>query len=368
MKRIQTGDNLIIDGLAGRVFVNPSPLLLREYDSLEDDLRAHHKALENIIPLPTVTRDGTEIKLCANVGKVADALKVAALNADGIGLYRTEFMFLAQDHFPSEEEQYRMYCATADRVKPRDVVIRAVDLGSDKRLPYFPLSREDNPSLGHRGTRLLLKYPDIMRTQLRAILRLSATHPVRVLFPMIGDVEELLAAKAVIKCVKADLDVEGQPYNHYIPVGAMIETPSAVILARRLAQHADFFSIGSNDLVQYLLASDRTNREMAAYYEPLHPAVLQTLALLTATAREAGKPISICGEMAGNPMNAALLLGLGFRTFSVNAGEMLEIKNVVRSTTIEHAEALARKVLDLQSVQEIKMFLGERRGNPEAGH
>lgn len=356
-KRIQTGDRLIVDGVAGRVFVNPSREIIQEYDKLKEHLKAHRHALEGIIKQPALTLDGVEIKLRLNAGKAADALAVTALNADGIGLYRTEFVFLVQDRFPSEEEQYQMYRAAADRAKPQETVIRVLDLGSDKLLPYFPRSHEDNPSLGRRGIRLLLEQPEVLRTQLRAILRLSATHPVSVLFPMIGDVEELLAAKAALEKAKAELAVEGQPYNHRILVGAMIETPSAVILAKRLVLHVDFLSVGTNDLVQYLLTTDRTNSEMASYYEPLHPAVLQALSSLALIAREGGKDISICGEMAGNAAYTALLLGLGFRNLSMGSGELLEVKNVIRSTRIDRAEVLATKILALSTVQEIKACL-----------
>lgn len=360
-QRIQTGDQLIVDGVAGRVFVNPPRSIIQEYDKLREGIEAHRHALEGIIKLPTVSLDGVAIKLAVNAGKVADALAVAALNADGIGLYRTEFVFLVQDHFPSEEEQYQLYRTAADHVKPRELVIRVLDLGSDKILSYFPRPHEDNPSLGHRGIRLLLEHPEVLRTQLRAILRVSATHPVSVLFPMIGDVEELLAAKMALEKVKAELAIEGQSYNQYILVGAMIESPSAVILAPRLAPHADFFSVGTNDLVQYLLTSDRTSSEMASYYEPLHPAVLQALLSLATTARKSGKNISICGEMAGNATYTALLLGLGFRSFSVGSGELLEVKNVIRSTYIDRAEALAAKILALNTVREIKACLHEAR-------
>ena len=358
-QRIKTGDLLIVDGLAGRVFINPSPATLREYDRLETSIQAHQNALKGLVDLPAVTRDGVAIKLSANIGKVADAAAAASLNADGIGLYRTEFVFLVQDHFPSEEEQYQLYRAAADRMDPREVVIRVLDLGSDKLLPYFPLAREANPSLGRRGTRLLLKYPEILRGQLRAILRLSATHPVSILFPMVGDVEELLAVKAVIETVKSQLRTERQPFNRDIPVGAMIETPSAALMSHRLARYVDFFSVGTNDLVQYLLAADRTSSEVASYYAPLHPAVLQVLASLAATANAEGKGISICGEMAGNPLYTPLLLGLGFRSLSVTPLEMLEIKNAIRSTSIPQAEALAKRVCQMDIVREIKECLHE---------
>ena len=250
---------------------SPTPDIRREYDRLEADLQAHRTALKGLIDLPAVTQDGVVIKLCANIGKIGDAVAAATLNADGVGLYRTEFVFLVQDHFPSEQEQYQMYRATADRLKPREVVIRALDIGSDKLLPYFPLPREVNPSLGCRGTRLLLANPEILHAQLRAILRLSATHPVSILFPMIGGMEELLAAKAVIESVKASLTVEHQPFNPRIPVGAMIETPAAAIMTGRLAQEVDFFSVGTNDLVQYLLTTDRTSSEMTSLLRTVSP-------------------------------------------------------------------------------------------------
>jgi phosphotransferase system enzyme I (PtsI) len=356
-KTIRSGDQLIVDGLAGRVFVNPNAVILREYDRLGADLRAHQSALKELIGVPAMTRDGVTIKLSANIGKLADAVVAASLNADSAGLYRTEFVFLAQDRFPSEDEQYRLYRATAERLSPREVVIRVLDIGSDKLLPYFPFPAEANPSLGRRGTRLLLAHPEILRTQLRAILRVSATHAVSILFPMIGGVEDLLAAKVAIEGAMADLTADHQVFNPRVPVGAMIETPAAAIMVGRLAQEVDFFSVGTNDLVQYLLTTDRTSSEMASYYEPLHPAVLQMLAAVSAAARAKNKSVSICGEIAGNPAFTQLLLGLGFRSLSVNPGELLEVKRAIRATFIPHAERLAMKILELGTIREIKECL-----------
>lgn len=363
--RIRAGDLLIVDGLAGRVFVNPTPAILREYDRLEADLRAHETALKDLIDLPAVTRDGVLIKLCANIGKSADAVTASTLNADGVGLYRTEFVFLVQDHFPSEEEQYRMYRTTADRLKPHEVVIRVLDIGSDKLLPYFPLPREANPSLGRRGIRLLLAHPEVLRPQLRAILRLSATHPVSILLPMVGGVEDLQTAKAAIESVKASLAAEHQPFNPQVPIGAMIETPAAAIMTSRLAQEVDFFSIGTNDLVQYLLTTDRTSSDMASYYEPLHPAVLDVLASVASAAKAKSKRVSICGEMAGNPAYTTLLLGLGFRSFSVSPSEILEIKNAIRSTSLQEADHLARQILGLGTIKETKDFLRDAKARSQ---
>jgi phosphotransferase system enzyme I (PtsI) len=357
--RIRAGDLLIVDALAGRIFTNPKPEILRKYDQLEADLQIHQSALKGLIGLPAVTRDGVEVKLSANIGQTADAMAAAKVKADGAGLYRTEFIFLVQDHFPSEEEQYQFYHTTAEHLQPGETVIRVLDIGSDKPIPYFPLSREANPSLGCRGTRLLLAHPTVLHTQLRAILRLSASHPVAILLPMIGGMDELRAAKAALENVKAELAAAGQPFNPLIPLGAMIETPSAAILIGQLAGEVDFFSVGTNDLVQYLLAADRISGELASAYEPLHPAVLQVLATLATTAKAKGKPICLCGEIASDPAYTALLLGLGFRSFSVSPGRLLEIKHAIRSSHLSEAEELVGKVLPLTSIREIKAHLQE---------
>jgi phosphotransferase system enzyme I (PtsI) len=355
--RIRAGDLVIVDALAGRVFINPKPEILRKYDQLEADLQIHQSALKGLIDLPAVTRDGVEIKLCANIGQTADAVAAANVKADGVGLYRTEFIFLVQDHFPSEAEQYQFYRTTAEHLQPGETVIRVLDIGSDKPLPYFPLTRETNPALGCRGTRLLLAHPTVLHTQLRAILRLSASHPVAILLPMIGGMDELRAAKAAIEDVKAELAAEGQPFNPRIPLGAMIETPSAAILIGQLAGEVDFFSVGTNDLVQYLLAADRISGDLASSYEPLHPAVLQVLATLATVAKAKGKPICLCGEIASDPAYATLLIGLGFRSFSVSPGRLLEVKHAIRSIRLSEAEELAGKVLPLNSTRDIKAHL-----------
>lgn len=353
-QKINTNDLVIVDALAGRAFINPSAEILGKYDQLEADLQVHQGVLKSLIGLPTVTHDGVEIKLCANIGQTADALAAANVKADGVGLYRTEFVFLAQDHFPSEDEQYRFYRATAEHVKPAETVIRVLDVGSDKPLSYFPLPREANPAMGCRGIRLLLAHPTVLRTQLRAILRLSASHPVAILLPMIDGVDELRAAKAAIEDAKAGLAAAGQSFDRHIPIGAMIETPSAAILIGQLADEVDFFSVGTNDLVQFLLAADRIPGEMASAYEPLHPAVVQVLATLATVARSKGKPISLCGEIASDPVFINLLIGLGFRSFSISPGRLLEIKYAIRSTDLQGGERLARRVLSLSSTRDVK--------------
>lgn len=361
---IKTGDALIVDGNTGTVHVNPPPTIRREYARLRVELAAYRAGLAPMLDLPAVTADGIAVKLAANVGTIADAESAKLCGADGVGLYRTEFDFLVRDRFPTEEEQYRTYAAVAAQMQPRPVVIRLLDVGSDKPLPYFPMPLEPNPALGRRGTRLLLLHPDLLRAQVTAILRLSATHPVRILLPMVSAIEEVAAVKAVIADLAEGLRRQGIAVAPDVPLGAMIETPAAAVLAPELAQEVDFLSIGSNDLVQYLLGADRNSREMAAAYEPLHPAVLRTLQAVLTAGRAAGRETSICGEMAGNPAYTELLLGLGARSFSVAPGEILEIKKVVRSVTVAGAERLAAHVLALRTAREIKAWC---RGAGTAG-
>ncbi len=351
-RRIAAGDPVMLDALAGRAFINPTQDILRRYDQLEADLHAHQNVLEEQIDLPVVTLDGIEIELAANIGQTADAVAAARVKAAGAGLYRTEFVFMVQDRFPSEEEQYRFYQATAGLLAPGRTVIRLLDAGSDKPLGYFPLPQEANPALGCRGVRLLIMHPAVLRVQLRAILRLSATHPVSILLPMIGGVDELRTIKKVIKEEKSELAAAGLSFNPDIPVGVMVETPAAVFLAAELTAEVDFFSVGTNDLVQYLLAADRDGATSA--YDPLHPAVLRALASLVETTAAAGKPISLCGEIAGDPLFTALLLGLGFRRFSVTPGRLLEIKHAIRAIDLTAAGKLAERVLRMVTTRDIR--------------
>jgi phosphotransferase system enzyme I (PtsI) len=355
--KIRSGDQVIVDGLAGVVHVNPSTAMKEEYARLEMDFLKQRKSLLALIHEPSVTRDGMKVKLCANVGKIADADAARNFNADGIGLYRTEFNFFVLDRFPGVDQQVDAYENVAARIRPRGVVIRVLDMGSDKILPYFPVPHEVNPSLGRQGIRLLLKFPEILETQLTAILRLSAAYPISILFPMISSVEELREAKAILEKVKAALAARHQHFNHQIRVGAMIEVPSAAIMARAIARETDFVSIGTNDLIQYLLAADRTSAEVFPYYEPLHPAVLHAIKNVVDAGRLEGKSVSICGEMAGTPLYTGLLLGLGLRNFSVTPGEILEVKNAIRSTDTEVARKHVRRLLEMSSAQEIKGYL-----------
>lgn len=358
--KIKTGDRLIVDGISGVIFVHPDEAVEREYARVEAELRGYKEELRKIALLPSVTRDGAVIPLLANVSKLSDTEAAALYRADGIGLYRTEFSFSIRSTFPTEEEQYEFLKLAAERMHPRKIVLRLLDVGGDKELAYLPLPASRNPSLAQRGIRLLLRNPDVLRRQLRAFLRVSAQHPVSILLPMVGGLEEVRAARMVLEHVKAELASEGARFNAHVPIGVMLEIPSAAVLTATLAKEVDFFSLGTNDLVQYLLAADREDETAAEYYRPLHPAVLRLIHSVAEAARNAGRPLTICGEMAGNPQYSELLLGLGLREFSVAPGEMLEVKNAIRNATLEGAKLLAAEALEAVSVTEVEALL-ERR-------
>jgi phosphotransferase system enzyme I (PtsI) len=364
--RIRTGDRLIVDGVAGVVFVNPEPSIERDYERVEAELSAHRDDLGALVDEPSVTLDGTPVPLLANVGKFADTEVALRRNAEGIGLYRTEFAFSIRPRFPTEDEQYEFLARAAELFHPRKVVFRLLDLGGDKVLPYFPLPPTRNPSLAQRGIRLLLRHLDVLKPQLRAALRVSARHPASVLLPVVGGIEDVLEARRIVRQVQGELTSEGKGFDREIPVGAMIEVPSAALLARKLAREADFLSLGTNDLVQYVLAADREDATIAPYYQPLHPAVLGLIHSVAEAAAIAGRGLTMCGEMAGDPRHTELLLGLGLRELSVAPGEMLEVKSAIRRVRVDEARGLAQRALELATVAEIEALLGERRASREA--
>jgi phosphotransferase system enzyme I (PtsI) len=355
--KIKSGDQLIVDGVAGIVFVNPDESVQRQYHRAEADLRGYKTGLQKLVDLPSVTLDGATVGLFANVSKLADAEAAFLYKADGIGLYRTEFAFSIRSAFPTEDEQYEILQRAAARFHPRKIVLRLLDVGGDKELSYFPLPVSRNPSLAPRGIRLLLKHLDVLKRQLRAFLRISADHPVSILLPVVGGLEEVRATRVVVKQVMEELRAEGKTFNPDIAVGAMIEVPSAAILAAALVKEVDFLSLGTNDLVQYVLAADREEETMADYYQPLHPAILRLIGSVADAARNAGRPLTICGEMAGDPRYTELLLGLGLRELSVAPGEILEVKSAIRRVTIAAAAALAAEALELGSASEVEALL-----------
>jgi phosphotransferase system enzyme I (PtsI) len=358
---IKTGDEMIVDGISGVVFVNPDDTVRSEYQRFERDLQVRNKELHHLVPLPSVTLDGTPIPLLANASKYADTELAIKHNADGIGLYRTEFGFAVRGAFPTDEEQYEFMGRAAERIHPRPITFRLLDLGGDKELPYFPLPVARNPSLSQRGVRLLLEHPQILKTQLRAFLRVSADHPVSILMPIIGGVEEVRRTRAILREVQGEMARDGVRFNPETPLGAMIEVPSAALVAPVLAREVDFFSLGTNDLVQYVMAVDREDERVARYYQPLHPGVLRLIRWVADSAREAGRELTICGEMAGSAASTPLLLGLGVRRFSVAPGQMLGVKNAIRQTDLRGAEVLARRALEMGSAAEVEALLGSQQ-------
>jgi phosphotransferase system enzyme I (PtsP) len=356
---VQQGDTVIIDGNSGVVYVNPGVEVLREYERLDREYRAFNRELEDIHDLPAETRDGMRVALCANVGLLVDLSFARRHGAEGVGLYRTEIPFLTYHDFPGEEEQLDLYRRVITAMNGKPVTIRTLDLGPDKYPSYLRLPREDNPFLGWRSIRISLEMADLFKVQLRAILRAGAHGPVRILFPMISSVEEILQVKEILAEVKEDLRQDGQAFDPWMPIGMMVEVPAAVWLADRLIKEVDFFSIGTNDLIQYLLAVDRNNRKVAPLYEPLHPAVLTAVSQAVQAAKRAGKRVSMCGEMAADPLCTMLLLGMGLDELSMEPFFVPVIKRIIRSLSYAHAQRLTQEALRMETVQEVKGRLFE---------
>jgi phosphotransferase system enzyme I (PtsP) len=356
---IGEGDLLIVDGNSGVVFVNPTPDLVREYERLKRDYSAFNRDLESLRDLPAETVDGHVVTLSANIGLLADMNLARLHGAEAIGLYRTEVPFLSHRDFLTEEEQVELYIRVVDGMQGRPVTIRTLDLGADKYPRYLHVPHEENPFLGWRSIRISLELPEVFKVQLRAILRASACGPVRMMFPMISSLEEIRRVKELLAEAEDDLRSSGQAFDPNMLVGMMMEVPAAVYLAPVLAPEVDFFSIGTNDLIQYVLAVDRNNRKVGPLYEPLHPAVIQCVANAVNAAKHAGKRVSICGEMAADPMCALLLVGLGLDDLSMGPFFIPIVKRLIRAASFETAQSLAEEALRLPTVKAIKSCVFE---------
>ena len=356
---IHNGDTVIVDGSAGLVFVNPMREVLQEYERLEGDLATAAANLVLLEDVPARTLDGVDIELLSNIGKSADAEAGVRARADGVGLFRTEFAYAIRTTAPTEDEQVEIIEQVAARFHPRPVVVRLLDVGADKQLSYLPQVSAANPALSERGVRLLLAQRDLMALQLRAILRAASRFSLAILLPMVAGVEEVMGIRAELAVAGNSLAAAGRPYR-VPPLGVMIEVPAAALLVRRLAPHVDFFSVGTNDLVQYLLAADRDDPRMSSYCRPAHPAVLETIRMVVAAARETEKKLSVCGEMAADARYTELLIGLGLRSFSVSPGAILRIKKAVRTIRVVEAEKLARTALELSTTDAIEELLARQ--------
>jgi phosphotransferase system, enzyme I, PtsP len=347
---------VVLDGYRGQVYVRPTPGALAEFQRLEREEELLRAGLQELANLPAVTPDGVRMPLYVNTGLLADISPSVRSGAEGVGLYRTEVPFLVRDRFPGEDEQMHIYRQVLEGFAPRPVILRTLDIGGDKELPYFPV-REDNPFLGWRGIRITLDHPEIFLTQLRAILRASSgLNNLHLMLPMISDVGEVDESLELIRRAHQELLEEGERVS-LPPVGVMIEVPSAVYQIDALAQRVDFFSVGTNDLTQYLLAVDRNNTRVAELYQTLHPAVIRALAQIVEGAHRHGKPVGICGELAGDPAAAVVLLGLGFDSLSMSVGSLLRVKSVLRAITHARARELAQQVLQMEKTVVIRTLL-----------
>ncbi|OGB89061.1 MAG: phosphoenolpyruvate--protein phosphotransferase [candidate division NC10 bacterium RIFCSPLOWO2_12_FULL_66_18] len=350
-------ETVILDGTEGLVILAPDRETLARYHARKQQLEYVGRALDKLGALPAETQDGYRVRVTANIEFPEELPAVQAHGAEGVGLYRTEFLYLNRPDLPGEEEHFAVYRAVAAEMHPRPTVIRTLDFGGDKLASAIQLAAEENPSLGLRAIRLCLHRPDIFRPQLRAILRASAFGALRIMYPMISGVAELRAANAILEDVKAELRRQGIAFDPAIQVGAMIETPSAAVTADLLAREVDFFSVGTNDLIQYSLAIDRINEQVAYLYEPLHPAVLRMLRGVVSAAHNEGIWISMCGEMASDPLHGLLLVGLGFDELSMTPGAIPLMKRIIRSVTYGQAAEVAQRLFGCATAQEVERLL-----------
>ena len=353
---ISNGDNVVLDGSEGQVYVDPDEALQAEYEQKRAAYLEEKAALAQFIGKETVTADGVKVELCANIGKPEDALKVVECDGEGIGLFRTEFLFMDRQQIPTEEEQFAAYRKVAETLEGKPVIIRTLDVGGDKEIPYLALEKEENPFLGFRAIRLCLKREDLYRPQLKALLRASAYGDIRIMIPMVTCLDELRAVKDMVAEIKEELKAEGVAYNEDIKVGIMIETPAASLMADVFAKEADFFSIGTNDLTGYTMAVDRGNAEVAYLYSAYNPAVLRSIERVIKAGRAEGIMV-MCGEAAADPLLAPLLISFGLSEFSVSATSILATRKGISLWTKEEADAVAAKAMSMTTEAEVEAYL-----------
>ena len=368
LKAIAPEDNLIIDGNTGRIYINPHETIVEEYRRLKADQARELSRLDQYRDQPAMTADGVKITLRANIGLISDIDVAKRFGAEGVGLYRTEFPYMARGDFPDRNDQYELYSRVIREFDGQPVTIRTLDIGGDKALPYFRPPKEENPFMGWRSVRVSLDNRDIFRTQIEAILLAGQHGPVKLLFPMISSLDETRECIKVVREARRNLELEGLPYPEHVPVGVMIEVPAAVYMVTRLANEVDFFALGTNDLIQYLLAADRNNPLVSKYYDPLHPAVLQVLYEVADVAQSLGKGISLCGEMATDPLNLLLLLGMGIREFSMPAPFIPRTKAFLKGVSMEMARRRYVEVHGMDSSAQIRAHLAATLEEVELGY
>ncbi|MFP3912520.1 MAG: phosphoenolpyruvate--protein phosphotransferase [Desulfobacteraceae bacterium] len=357
---VEDNDLLIVDGSAGDVIIDPDEETIIRYQEKALQLEKYKSSIARKSHLPAQTVDGHRVAITANIEFLEEVAAVREYGGEGIGLYRTEFLYLRSRGFPTEEELFEDYREVAEIMYPFPVSIRTLDLGGDKFASALDISKEMNPALGLRAIRFCLNEPEIFKVQLRAILRASAHGKIQLMFPMISGLQEIIAAKQILGEVKQELEEKGIEYDREIKIGIMIEVPSAVIMAEVLAQHVDFFSIGTNDLIQYALAIDRVNEHVAYMYQPFHPAILKMIQHVVEMAKKAGIAVSLCGEMASDPLCISVLLGLSLDALSMNARTIPLVKNIIRQLSMEQARTEFEKMICLPTASEVREFIQDR--------
>ena len=354
------GDIIIVDGLTGDVFLNPSEEVVAEYRAKAEAFAAQQAEWEKLKDSKTYTKDGHQVELAANIGTPKDLEGVVNNGAEGVGLYRTEFLYMDSHEMPTEEDQFEAYKAVLEGMNGKPVVVRTMDIGGDKELPYLPLPHEMNPFLGYRAIRISLNEPEMFRTQLRALLRASVFGKLRIMFPMIATLNDFRGAKALLEEEKAKLIAEGVAVSDDIQVGIMIEIPAAAVLAHQFAKEVDFFSIGTNDLIQYTMAADRMNERVSYLYQPYNPSILTLIKHVIDSAHKEGKWAGMCGEMAGDQTAVPLLVGLGLDEFSMSASSVLKTRSLIAKLTLSDMQALADKAInECATVQEVEALVEE---------
>lgn len=354
---VSDGMTAVVDGCDGICILDPSPEEIEEYQAKREKYLSDKALLEVYRGKDTVTADGVKVHLYGNIGNPEDAKQVAACDGEGVGLFRTEFLFMGASELPSEEEQFQAYKAAAETMEGREVIIRTLDVGGDKDIPYLGLEKEDNPFLGFRAVRYCLQNKDSYRVQLKSLLRASAFGDIKIMVPLVTCVDEIRSVKALVKELMAELDVENIAYNKDIQVGAMIETPAASLIADLLAKEADFFSIGTNDLTQYTMAVDRGNAKVAYLYSSYNPAVLRSMKNIIEAANAAGIMVGMCGEAAADPLLIPLLISFGLGEFSVSATSVLATRGTIAKWSKAEADELAAKALSLATETEVAELL-----------
>ncbi|MCC8059938.1 MAG: phosphoenolpyruvate--protein phosphotransferase [Clostridiales bacterium] len=360
LKDVRDGDEVIVDGSTGNVYVNPDEATAAEYAGKRDQYLKEKEELQQYIGKPSVTKDGVHLEVVANIGKPEDVDKVLEYDGEGVGLFRTEFLFMDRSAMPTEDEQYEAYKSVAERLGGKPVIIRTLDIGGDKEIPYMGLTKDENPFLGYRAIRLCLdRKDDIYRPQLRALLRASAYGNIRIMIPMVTCIDEIREAKALIEETKAELDRKGVPYNKDIQVGIMVETAAASLMADVFAKEVDFFSIGTNDLTQYTMSCDRGNERISYLYSTFNPAVLRSIQRIISCANEAGIMVGMCGEAASDPMMIPLLIAFGLNEFSMSVSAILQSRRIICNSSRKELQAVAEKAMSFATTKEVEDYMRE---------